>query len=81
MRQEKRKGLRPANYGLQAAIVKETGISQSAVSRIFSGHRRPSPEQALLLEKALIRRGFSVTRVDMLYSAPGTPLLKCRAVV
>lgn len=60
--------------GLQAELVRLTGILQPTVSRILAGKRRATVEQAAELEAALVSKGIYVTRWDMLYSPKGTAL-------
>lgn len=62
--------------GLPSRLIRETGIPQSVVSSILNGVRRPTLEQAKLLEEAFIRIGGPpITRWQMLYGyKPGVPL-------
>ena len=61
--------------GLPSRIVRETGLCQPLVSNILNGNRRPTLEQAAVLEAAFIRIGLPITRWQLLYEyKPGIPL-------
>lgn len=61
--------------GLPSRIVRETGLCQPLVSNILNGARRPTLEQAVLLEAAFLRIGLPLTRWQLLYGyKPGVPL-------
>lgn len=61
--------------GIQKRLVQKTGIAQSTISCIFSGKRRATPEQAIVLEPHLIAEGLSVTRWDLMSCPRGTRLV------
>lgn len=63
-------------WGLQSWLSRKTGISRSTVTSIFSGKRRATPEQAILLEPLLIEKGYSITRWDLVSCPRGTKLLE-----
>lgn len=68
-------------YGLQTRLARLTKIPQPRMSLIWRGLAKPTPHQAALLEAALLREGYSITRFDMLFSPKGTPLLGVREAI
>lgn len=66
-------------YGLQSELVRRTGIPQPLMSLLFRGKKRANLREALALEKALIALGYRISRIDILYSKPGTPLMESSA--
>lgn len=61
-------------WGLQTKLARKSGITRSTIASIFSGKRRATPEQAIVLEPLLIAEGVSVTRWDLMSCPRGTRL-------
>jgi hypothetical protein len=53
------------NFDIPNDIYKEVGCSKSTISRIKQKNRKPSPDLAAKLVKALQRRGINVTFYDL----------------
>ena len=68
--------------GIQSRIARKSGIPQPTISCIFSGKRRATVDQAIVLEPLLIAEGFFVTRFDLAFCPRGTKLVDlCRNTV
>ena len=79
------------NYGLQAKVLRrltkhygktnESGkrvppMAQARLSTLMAGKRRPTPEQAIMLEKVFQELGFAISKFDMVFAyKPGQPIL------
>ena len=79
------------NYGLQAKVLRkltkhygkasESGkrippMAQARLSNLMAGKRRPTPEQAVMLERVFQELGFAISRFDMVFAyKPGQPIL------
>lgn len=80
-KKQKKPRISARTNGLQARIAEKAKINPGTVSQIFSGRRKPTALQAAKIEQILVGLGFNLTRWDLLYSPPGTPLLKARVAI
>jgi transcriptional regulator with XRE-family HTH domain len=61
--------------GVPKRIAELTGIWQPTVSNIINGKQRPTPEQALALERAFAQLGVRITAIELLlHYVKGRPL-------
>ena len=79
------------NHGLQAKVLRrltkhygktnENGecvppMAQARLSNLMAGKRRPTPEQAVMLERVFQELGFAISKFDMVFAyKPGQPIL------
>lgn len=47
---------------------KRSPIRQSVLSSIMQGHRRPTPEQAVMLEEVFHDLGYAISKFDMVFA-------------
>jgi len=51
-------------------------FKQATLSLLMNGRRRPTPEQAVILERILNELGFAISKFDMVFAyKPGQPIL------
>ena len=79
------------NYGLQAKILRRLTkyygktsasgdrvppMAQARLSTLMAGKRRPTPEQAVMLERVFQELGFAISKFDMVFAyKSGQPIL------
>ena len=79
------------NYGLQARVLRKLTryygktdkegrsippMAQARLSALMSGKCRPTPEQAVMLERVFQELGFAISKFDMIFAyKPGQPIL------
>lgn len=75
-------------YGLQSKLLRKLTrhygapgspppISQTSLSFILHGKRRPTPEQAVMLERVFNELGYAISRFDMVFAyKPGRSILE-----
>lgn len=52
-------------------------ITQSTLSLILHGKRRPTPEQAVMLEREFTEMGYAISKFDMVFAFnPGHSILE-----